>query len=45
LSSYPNVQSVEKSQEAGFENYVGKFDRQTLMHALAECFKGWGAAA
>ena len=45
LSSYPNAQLVEKSQEAGFESYVGKFDRQTLMHALTECFKGWGAAA
>jgi len=45
LSSYPTAQLVEKSQEAGFESYVGKFDRQTLMHALKECFKGWGAAA
>ena len=45
LSSYPNAQLIEKSREAGFESYVGKFDRQTLMHALAECCKGWGAAA
>ena len=45
LSSYPSAQLVERSQAAGFESYVGKFDRQTLMHTLQECFKGWGAAA
>jgi two-component system chemotaxis sensor kinase CheA len=45
LSSYPSPQLIEKSQAAGFESYVGKFDRQTLMYALETCFKGWGAAA
>jgi two-component system chemotaxis sensor kinase CheA len=45
LSSHASPQLVEKSRAAGFENYVGKFDRQTLMLALQECFKGWGAAA
>ena len=45
LSSYPSSQLGERSQAAGFESYVGKFDRQTLMHTLQECFKGWGAAA
>jgi len=45
LSSHPSSQLGERSQAAGFESYVGKFDRQTLMHTLQECFKGWGAAA
>lgn len=45
LSSHANPQLVEKSRAAGFESFVGKFDRQTLMHALQDCFKGWGAAA
>ncbi len=45
LSSYSNPRLIEKSHAAGFESYVGKFDRQSLMHALQECLKGWGAAA
>jgi two-component system, chemotaxis family, sensor kinase CheA len=45
LSSHANPQLIEKSRAAGFESFVGKFDRQTLMHALQDCFKGWGAAA
>jgi len=45
LSSYSNPRLIEKSRAAGFESYVGKFDRQSLMHALQDCFKGWGAAA
>jgi two-component system chemotaxis sensor kinase CheA len=45
LSSHANPQLVEKSRAAGFESFVGKFDRQTLMHALQDCFKGWGAVA
>jgi two-component system, chemotaxis family, sensor kinase CheA len=45
LSSHANPRLVEKSRAAGFESFVGKFDRQTLMHALQDCFKGWGAAA
>ncbi|MEZ5826852.1 MAG: chemotaxis protein CheW [Hyphomicrobiales bacterium] len=45
LSSYSNPRLVEKSRAAGFEGYVGKFDRQKLMSALQDCFKGWGAAA
>ena len=45
LSSHASPRLVEKSRKAGFESYVGKFDRQTLMHALQDCFKGWGAAA
>ena len=45
LSSYANPRLIEKSRAAGFESYVGKFDRQSLMHALQGCFKGWGAAA
>jgi len=45
LSSHASPRLVEKSRAAGFESYVGKFDRQTLMHTLQDCFKGWGAAA
>ena len=45
LSSYSSPRLIEKIHAAGFESYVGKFDRQSLMHALQECFKGWGAAA
>ncbi|MGH6735938.1 MAG: chemotaxis protein CheW [Methyloceanibacter sp.] len=45
LSSHLNPRLMERSRAAGFENYVGKFDRQKLMHALQDCVKGWGAAA
>jgi two-component system, chemotaxis family, sensor kinase CheA len=45
LSSHANPRLIEKSRAAGYESYVGKFDRKTLMHALQDCFKGWGAAA
>jgi len=45
LSSYTNPRLMEKSRAAGFETYVGKFDRQSLMHALQDLSKGWGAAA
>jgi len=45
LSSHASPRLVEKSRAAGFESYVGKFDRQTLMHTLQDYFKGWGAAA
>ncbi len=45
LSSYSNPRLIEKCRTAGFESYVGKFDRHSLMHALQECLKGWGEAA
>lgn len=45
LSSHTNPRLVEKCRAAGFESFVGKFDRQTLMHALQDCFRGWGSAA
>lgn len=45
LSSYSNPRLIERSRAAGFESYVGKFDRERLMHALRDCLKGWGAAA
>lgn len=45
LSSYSNPRLIEKCHAAGFESYVGKFDRHSLMHALQECLKGWGEAA
>lgn len=45
LSSHSNPLLVEKSLDAGFLSYVGKFDRQTLMSALRDCCGQWGAAA
>ena len=45
LSSYSNPRLVEKSLEAGFVSYVGKFDRQTLMSTLQDCCRQWGVAA
>lgn len=45
LSSHTNPRLVEKCRAAGFESYVGKFDRQRLMHALQDCCRQWGLAA
>ncbi len=45
LSSHSNPRLVEKSLEAGFVSYVGKFDRQTLMSTLRDCCRQWGVAA
>ena len=45
LSSYANPKLVERSREAGFVSYVGKFDRQGLMDTLQNCCTQWGSAA
>jgi two-component system chemotaxis sensor kinase CheA len=45
LSSHSSPRLIERSRAAGFESYVGKFDRQKLMHTLADCCKPWGVAA
>ncbi|HXG79210.1 MAG TPA: chemotaxis protein CheW [Methyloceanibacter sp.] len=45
LSSHTNPALVQRSEAAGFVSYVGKFDRQSLMSTLQQCFKQWGVAA
>jgi two-component system chemotaxis sensor kinase CheA len=45
LSSHSNPRLIERSRAAGFVNYVGKFDRQKLIHAIEDCCRQWGAAA
>ena len=45
LSSYGSPRLVERTRAAGFATHVGKFDRQKLMDALADCCKQWGFAA
>ena len=45
LSSHSNPRLIERSRAAGFVNYVGKFDRQKLIHAIEDCCRHWGAAA
>jgi two-component system chemotaxis sensor kinase CheA len=36
LSSYSSQESIERGREAGFHDYVAKFDRQSLVAALKE---------
>jgi two-component system chemotaxis sensor kinase CheA len=36
LSSYSSPESIERGREAGFHDYVAKFDRQSLVAALKE---------
>jgi two-component system, chemotaxis family, sensor kinase CheA len=45
LSSHSNPRLIERSRAAGFASYVGKFDRQKLIHAIEECRRPWGVAA
>ncbi|MGA7545813.1 MAG: response regulator, partial [Methyloceanibacter sp.] len=45
LSSYGSPSLLERTRAAGFATHVGKFDRQKLMDALADCCKQWGLAA
>jgi two-component system chemotaxis sensor kinase CheA len=45
LSSHSSPRLLEKSRAAGFASYVGKFDREKLMHTLKDCRKQWGLAA
>ncbi len=45
LSSHSNPRLIERSRAAGFVSYVGKFDRQKLIHAIEECRRPWGVAA
>ena len=36
LSSHSSPESIERGREAGFHDYVAKFDRQSLVAALKE---------
>ena len=45
LSSHTAPHIIERSREAGFADFVGKFDRQGLMDSLKECSLQIGAAA
>ncbi|MGE5259811.1 MAG: chemotaxis protein CheW [Actinomycetota bacterium] len=45
LSSHSNPRLIERSRAAGFVSYVGKFDRQKLIHAIEACRRPWGVAA
>jgi len=45
LSSRPSSRLVETGRLAGFDAFVGKFDRRSLMDVLRSCCEGWGEAA
>ena len=45
LSSYANPKLMERSREAGFVSFVGKFDRQGLMDTIQNYCRQWGSAA
>ena len=45
LSSHSTPQVIERSRQAGFADFVGKFDRQGLVDSLKECSSHLGAAA
>jgi two-component system chemotaxis sensor kinase CheA len=45
LSSLTNPASIERGRQAGFHDYVAKFDRQGLIAALKETTVDYGVAA
>jgi two-component system chemotaxis sensor kinase CheA len=45
LSSLTNPAAIERGRQAGFHDYVAKFDRQGLIAALKETSIEYGAAA
>lgn len=45
LSSHSTPQVIERTRQAGFVDFVGKFDRQGLMESLKDCHIQLGAAA
>lgn len=45
LSSHPSPRLVETGRLAGFDAFVGKFDRRSLMEVLRNCCDGLGEAA
>ena len=45
LSSHTAPDVIERSRQAGFVDFVGKFDRQGLMESIKDCNTELGAAA
>ena len=45
LSSHTAPHIIERSRQAGFVDFVGKFDRQGLMESLRDCNAQLGAVA
>jgi two-component system chemotaxis sensor kinase CheA len=45
LSSHTAPHIIERSRQAGFIDFVGKFDRQGLMESIKDCSMQLGAAA
>ncbi|MGE0611344.1 MAG: chemotaxis protein CheW [Hyphomicrobiales bacterium] len=45
LSSLTSSDVIEKSRQAGFADFIGKFDREGLIDSLRECSTQLGAAA
>ncbi|HDO51654.1 MAG TPA: response regulator, partial [Rhizobiales bacterium] len=45
LSSHTAPHIIERSHQAGFVDFVGKFDREGLMESIKDCSKQLGAAA
>ncbi|MDA7948712.1 MAG: chemotaxis protein CheW [Hyphomicrobiaceae bacterium] len=45
LSSHTAPHVIERSRQAGFADFVGKFDRQGLMESIKDCSPQMGVAA
>ncbi len=45
LSSHTAPHIIERSRQAGFADFVGKFDRQGLMESIKDCSSQMGVAA
>ena len=45
LSSHTAPHIIERSRQAGFVDFVGKFDRKGLMESIKDCSTQLGAAA
>ena len=45
LSSHTAPHIIERSRQAGFADFVGKFDRQGLMESIKDCSTQMGVAA
>jgi two-component system chemotaxis sensor kinase CheA len=45
LSSMTSPASIERGRQAGFHDFVAKFDRQGLIAALKESAVEWAEAA
>jgi two-component system chemotaxis sensor kinase CheA len=45
LSALTNPASIERGRQAGFHDYVAKFDRPGLIAALKETAQDWSQAA